>query len=202
MFLTRLITGECQLWAVGLVHTSCSCLNPNPNPEPRTPTPNPKPRTPTQVDETLLPPKAQAARETGRTRFRESRWAEAAEAFSDAIEASGVGSHTLYTNRALCYQKLQRWPDVERDARAAMSCSGGGGSSVKAHYLLGKALLEQDKLEAAKEALLKSMSLSSSPDFKSYRGSIDAALFLAQKKIWQRQQVPESNKTQARNRNL
>jgi len=97
-------------------------------------------------------------------------------------------SHTLYTNRALCNQKLHRWCDVESDAHAAILCRFGGCSSVKAHYLLGKALLEQGKLEEAKEALLKSMSLSSSPDFKSYRGSIEAALFLARKKMWHKTQ--------------
>ena len=69
-----------------------------------------------------------------------------------------------------------------------MACPKGGATSVKAHYLLGKALLEQGKLDDAMQALLKSMSLSSSPDFKSYRGSIDAALFLARKRLWERAQ--------------
>ena len=139
------------------------------------------------VDETPLPPAAQAAREKGRTLFRESRWLEAATAFSEAIDKC-TSSHTLYTNRALCHQKLERWREVEDDARAAMACPSGGSSSVKAHYLLGRSLLEQGKLEEAKEALLKSMSLSSSPDFKSYRGSIEAGLSMARKRIWERAQ--------------
>ena len=120
------------------------------------------------VDDTTLPPAAQAAREKGRTLFREARWLDAAAAFSEAID-NCKSSHTLYTNRALCNQKLERWRHVEDDAREAMGCPRGGGSSVKAHYLLGRALLEQGKLQEAQAALLKSMSLSSSPDFKSYR---------------------------------
>ena len=47
------------------------------------------------------------------TRTHQAKWQEAAEAFGEAIRECD-SSHTLYTNRALCYQKLQRWPEVEQ----------------------------------------------------------------------------------------
>jgi len=71
------------------------------------------------VDETALPAGAQEARALGRTLFREAKWLESAAAFSEAIEGCTT-SHTLYTNRALCNQKLQLWSQVESDALAAI----------------------------------------------------------------------------------
>ncbi|EKX39170.1 hypothetical protein GUITHDRAFT_143767 [Guillardia theta CCMP2712] len=106
-------------------------------------------------------------REEGRILFREGEWEKAAESFTKAIEAS-CKLPVLLTNRALCNQKLERWELVEKDAREAIE-HPEGSTSVKAHYLLGKALLEQKKFGQAMESLLKAMSLSSSPDFKSYR---------------------------------
>jgi len=75
-----------------------------------------------------------------------------------------------------------RWGEVERDASEAMSLCG---TSVKAHYLLGKALLENGKLKEARESLLKSLSLSSSPEFRSYRLSIEEMLYMTRRKLWE-----------------
>mmetsp|Transcript_11981 Transcript_11981/g.28058 ORF Transcript_11981/g.28058 Transcript_11981/m.28058 type:complete len:402 (+) Transcript_11981:195-1400(+) len=143
--------------------------------------------------EEALPAAAQAARERGRELFKAGDWLSAAEAFTEAMEGLGGGRglsdkvlSQLLTNRALCFQKLEVWDKVEDDARKAMDKNG---SSVKAHYLLGKALLEIGRVEDARAALLKSMSLSSSPEFKSYRRSIDAALFMARKRIWEKEQI-------------
>jgi len=144
-------------------------------------------------EEVSLPPAAAAHREVGRECFRQGKWEEASSAFTEAISVCSE-SHTLYTNRALCSQKLGRWELVERDARLALSQPKGGSTSVKAHYLLGKALLELGRHEEAKNELLKSMSLSSSPDFKNYRGSIDAALCLARKRIWEKEQIKRSGR--------
>lgn len=65
---------------------------------------------------------------------------------------------------------------------------------MKAHYLLGKALLELGRLEDAQAALTKSMSLSSSKEFKSYRGSIELGLFLVRKRLWMRAQALQDMK--------
>eukprot|EP00960_Hanusia_phi_P048920 759257-Hanusia_phi.AAC.1 len=111
----------------------------------------------------------------------EGAWGRAADSFTRAIEASS-NLPVLLTNRALCNQKLERWELVERDARAAIE-QPDGSVSVKAHYLLGKALLEQGRFQQSKDSLLRAMSLSSSPDFKSYRLSIDAALYFVKKRM-------------------
>jgi len=131
--------------------------------------------------EPLLSPGAMAARDRGRRLFKEGKFEEAAAAFTEAISGS-PNAYTLLTNRALCNQKLGRWTQVEEDAREALRQAT---SSVKAHYLLGRALLELGRAEEAKTALLNSMSHSSSPEFKSYRGSIELGLLLAHKRVWQ-----------------
>jgi hypothetical protein len=59
-------------------------------------------------DEDNLPPDAKAARDRGRSLFGEGKWLEAAEAFSEAINAA-PSAHLLLTNRALCNQKLERY---------------------------------------------------------------------------------------------
>lgn len=59
-------------------------------------------------DEDNLPPDAKAARDRGRSLFGEGKWQEAAEAFSEAINAA-PSAHLLLTNRALCNQKLERY---------------------------------------------------------------------------------------------
>jgi len=140
--------------------------------------------------EPLLSPNAMVARDKGRALFKEGQYEGAAAAFTEAISGS-PNAYTLLTNRALCNQKLGKWDLVEADAREALKQSN---ASVKAHYLLGKALLELGRCEDAKAAFLSSMSHSSSPEFKSYRGSIDVGLLAAQKKCWEKgESVKEAN---------
>ena len=57
---------------------------------------------------------------------------------------------TFFTNRALCYCRLQRWDDVISDCRLALELDNG---SVKAHFFLGQALLEQEMYDEAIAAL-------------------------------------------------
>jgi len=131
-----------------------------------------------------LSPAAITHRDRGRNLFKEGNYRAACEAFTHALMASPT-AHQLLTNRALCNQKLGRWIEVEEDARQALRCNS---SSVKAYYLLGKALLEMGRSEEAMKELLASMSHSSSPEFKSYRWSIEAALYLARRQVWEKEQ--------------
>lgn len=135
-----------------------------------------------------LDPSAQAAKERGKKLFQEEKWEQAAQAFTEAMGTRSPPDHTLLTNRALCNQKLLRWDLVEQDARLAVQLSE---TSVKAHYLLGKSLQEMGRLEDAKTELTKSMSLSSSKQFKSYRGSIEMALLSVRKRLWMREQAKQ-----------
>jgi len=146
--------------------------------------------------------------------FQEEQWEQAAQAFTEALGTRSPPDHTLLTNRALCNQKLLRcvpaekcslpandlrsftsvlaqrqgWDLVEQDARLAVQLSE---TSVKAHYLLGKSLQEMGRLEEAQTELTKSMSLSSSKQFKSYRGSIEVALLSVRKRLWMREQAKQ-----------
>mmetsp|Transcript_2618 Transcript_2618/g.7316 ORF Transcript_2618/g.7316 Transcript_2618/m.7316 type:complete len:308 (+) Transcript_2618:427-1350(+) len=135
-----------------------------------------------------LDPSAQAAKERGKKLFQEEQWEQAAQAFTEALGTRSPPDHTLLTNRALCNQKLLRWDLVEQDARLAVQLSE---TSVKAHYLLGKSLQEMGRLEEAQTELTKSMSLSSSKQFKSYRGSIEVALLSVRKRLWMREQAKQ-----------
>lgn len=49
----------------------------------------------------------------------------------------------LYVNRAMCYKKVERWESVIQDAGTALALDS---SSMKAHYLLGIGLREQQQL--------------------------------------------------------
>lgn len=61
-----------------------------------------------------------------------------------------------FTNRALCWLKLQRWDSAASDCRRALDMDG---SLVKAHFFLGQALLEQDLLDEAVKHLHRALDL-------------------------------------------
>ena len=53
---------------------------------------------------------------------------------------------TIYTNRALCYLKLELWDRVLKDCKLALQLDK---MMTKAHFFMGQALCEQDKFEDA-----------------------------------------------------
>eukprot|EP00252_Welwitschia_mirabilis_P007392 TRINITY_DN1869_c0_g1_i1.p1 TRINITY_DN1869_c0_g1~~TRINITY_DN1869_c0_g1_i1.p1 ORF type:complete len:295 (+),score=34.62 TRINITY_DN1869_c0_g1_i1:205-1089(+) len=78
-------------------------------------------------------------RQEGNNYFRKGRFAAAIEAYTQAITlCPSVSSY--WTNRALCHRKLNNWEKVQSDCRKALRLES---NSVKAHYMLGLALLQQ-----------------------------------------------------------
>lgn len=59
---------------------------------------------------------------------------------------------TFYTNRALCYIKLNQWNLVVEDCQKAIQLEP---NLVKAHFFLGRALTELENFEEAITALVK-----------------------------------------------
>ena len=53
---------------------------------------------------------------------------------------------TIYTNRALCYLKLELWDRVLRDCRLALEIDK---MMTKAHFFMGQALTELGKFDEA-----------------------------------------------------
>lgn len=82
---------------------------------------------------------------TGNVLFSKGRYLPAAERYTEAITLipKDPGFVTLYVNRAMCYKKVERWQAVVDDAATALSLDS---SSMKAHYLLGIGLREQQQL--------------------------------------------------------
>ncbi|KAG0504015.1 hypothetical protein HPP92_004087 [Vanilla planifolia] len=84
----------------------------------------------------------------GNNAFKKERLGAAIDAYTEAIT---LCPHVAiyWTNRALCYYKRKVWSRVEEDCRRAIELDK---SSVKAHYMLGVALLEmEDYSEGTKE---------------------------------------------------
>jgi len=52
----------------------------------------------------------------------------------------------IYTNRALCYLKLELWENVIKDCKLALELDH---RTTKAHYFMGQALTELDKFDEA-----------------------------------------------------
>uniref|UniRef100_A0A2P2KRI3 E3 ubiquitin-protein ligase CHIP n=2 Tax=Rhizophora mucronata TaxID=61149 RepID=A0A2P2KRI3_RHIMU len=91
---------------------------------------------------------AELLRQNGNTYFNKSRYAAAIDAYTEAITLC-PNVAVYWTNRALCHRKRNDWTRVEEDCRKAIQLDH---NSVKAHYVLGLALLkEQDYTEGVKE---------------------------------------------------
>ncbi|KAL9228367.1 hypothetical protein vseg_003956 [Gypsophila vaccaria] len=107
---------------------------------------------------------AEKLREDGNLCFTKQRFSAAIDAYTEAI-ALCPNVPVYWTNRALCHRKMNDWTRVEEDCRKAIQLDN---HSVKAHYMLGLALLQkQDYKEGVKE-LEKALDLGRGMNPKSY----------------------------------
>lgn len=58
----------------------------------------------------------------------------------------------FYTNRALCYLKLKKWEEAVKDCRRALELDS---NSVKGHYFMGEAYMEQSMYDESIKYLSK-----------------------------------------------
>lgn len=118
--------------------------------------------------------------------------------FSDQDYESAIGEYTkaiiknpnnsvYFTNRAVCYRKLEKWEEVVNDARKAIEIDE---LSVKGYYFYGLALTElKRRLPEAVENLQKGYRLSLSSTKKTditISDEIRQTLIKAQKLRWQK----------------
>ncbi|KAH7670817.1 Chaperone-dependent E3 ubiquitin protein ligase (contains TPR repeats) protein [Dioscorea alata] len=98
---------------------------------------------------------AELLRMDGNTYFKKDRIGAAIDAYTEAI-ALCPNVAVYWTNRALCYRKREEWARVEEDCRRAIAIDSG---SVKAHYMLGLALLEKQECTSGIKELEKALDL-------------------------------------------
>jgi len=112
--------------------------------------------------------------------FAKGKLEAAIEAYSECICLEPRVA-VYYTNRALCYHKKFDWDAVARDCQMVLSIDE---QSVKAHYLLGTALVEQGHLQQGAEGLNRALQLCKERTV-SYKEDILRALLSARKRIWE-----------------
>ncbi|GAB4841479.1 hypothetical protein Ancab_022195 [Ancistrocladus abbreviatus] len=103
---------------------------------------------------------AEQLRQDGNTYFKKDRFGAAIEAYTEAITLC-PNVPIYWTNRALCHRKRNDWARVEEDCRRAIELDS---NSVKAHYMLGLALLQKQEFSDGVKALEKALDLGRGAD--------------------------------------
>ncbi|CAL1412165.1 unnamed protein product [Linum trigynum] len=105
----------------------------------------------------VLTPEKQAERlkEDGNSYYKKERFAAAIDAYTEAI-ALCPNVPVYWTNRAVCHRRRNNWKKVEEDCRTAIKLDP---NAVKAHYMLGLALLQREEYAEGVRALERAMEL-------------------------------------------
>ncbi|KAI9474210.1 MAG: Stub1 protein [Benjaminiella poitrasii] len=116
----------------------------------------------------------------GNKLFAERRYEDAIKEYTSAI-IKDASVCVYYTNRALCYSKLEKYDQVISDCRKAIEIDP---SMVKAYYLIGQALTEKKQHTEALNKLKTGYQLAILQKVK-YVNDILQALLLARRKKWE-----------------
>ncbi|AAF02162.1 E3 ubiquitin-protein ligase CHIP [Arabidopsis thaliana] len=98
---------------------------------------------------------AERLKEDGNNCFKKERFGAAIDAYTEAIALS-PNVPAYWTNRALCHMKRKDWTKVEEDCRKAIQLVH---NSVKAHYMLGLALLQKKEFTNGVKELQRALDL-------------------------------------------
>lgn len=107
---------------------------------------------------------AEQLRQDGNIYFKKDRFAAAIDAYTEAITLC-PNVPVYWTNRALCHRKRNDWTKVEEDCRKAIELDG---NLVKAHYMLGLALLQRKEYAEGVKELQKALDLGRGANPSSY----------------------------------
>ncbi|XP_022159463.1 E3 ubiquitin-protein ligase CHIP [Momordica charantia] len=107
---------------------------------------------------------AELLRKDGNHYFQKGRLGAAIEAYTEAITLC-PNVPVYLTNRALCHRKRNDWKKVEEDCRRAIQLDT---NSVKAHYMLGLSLIQNEEYPAGIKHLEKALDLGRGANPKSY----------------------------------
>uniref|UniRef100_A0A8C1W5G1 RING-type E3 ubiquitin transferase n=1 Tax=Cyprinus carpio TaxID=7962 RepID=A0A8C1W5G1_CYPCA len=122
---------------------------------------------------------AQELKEQGNRLFLSRKYQEAATCYSKAINRNPSVA-VYYTNRALCYVKLQQYDKALADCKHALELDS---QSVKAHFFLGQCQLELENYEEAIGNLQRAYNLAKEQRLN-FGDDIPSALRIAKKKRW------------------
>ncbi|CAG8461639.1 15131_t:CDS:1 [Funneliformis caledonium] len=135
--------------------------------------------------------RAETHKTKGNIHFGKKDYDSAIKDYSEAI-AQNPRNAVYYTNRALCYLKLNKYDNVISDCETAISIDA---NSVKGHYMIGQALTEKEEFGLAISHLQKAYD-HAIIDKVAFSAEIIQALLNARKKKWevenQRRQKSES----------
>ncbi|KAK6163680.1 hypothetical protein DH2020_000544 [Rehmannia glutinosa] len=107
---------------------------------------------------------AEQLRLDGNSYFKKDRFGAAIDAYTEAIVLC-PNIPIYWTNRALCHRKRNEWKRVEEDCRKAIQLDH---HSVKAHYMLGLALLHRTEYAEGVKELEKALDLGRGANPKGY----------------------------------
>ncbi|XP_041062012.1 E3 ubiquitin-protein ligase CHIP isoform X2 [Cetorhinus maximus] len=122
---------------------------------------------------------AQELKEQGNRLFLSRKYQEAAASYSKAINRNPSVA-VYYTNRALCYVKMQQFDKAVADCKHALELDS---QSVKAHFFLGQCLLEMENYDEAIGNLQRAYNLAKEQRLN-FGDDIPSALRIAKKKRW------------------
>ncbi|KAL2470731.1 E3 ubiquitin-protein ligase CHIP [Abeliophyllum distichum] len=107
---------------------------------------------------------AEQLRIDGNSYFKKDRFGAAIDAYTEAITLC-PNVPIYWTNRALCHRRRNDWTRVEEDCRRAIQLDH---HSVKAHYMLGLALLQREEYTEGVRELEKALDLGRGANPKGY----------------------------------
>ncbi|CAG2181396.1 unnamed protein product, partial [Oppiella nova] len=84
-------------------------------------------------------------KDEGNKYYLNHKYEEAINSYTRAI-VRNPSVPTFFTNRALCYLKLQQWEQSYQDCRRALEMEP---NLIKGHFFLGQSLLEMDHFDDA-----------------------------------------------------
>ncbi|XP_037074526.1 E3 ubiquitin-protein ligase CHIP-like [Pollicipes pollicipes] len=128
---------------------------------------------------------AQQLKEMGNAFFATRKFNDAIACYSKAIIKNPNVPH-YFTNRALCYLKLQRWELACADCRRALDPAMDPGN-VKGHFFLGQALLELNAYDESIKHLQRAHDLARE-QMQFFGDDIAGQLRLVRKKRWSTQE--------------
>uniref|UniRef100_A0A8C6ZQH6 E3 ubiquitin-protein ligase CHIP n=3 Tax=Nothoprocta TaxID=8806 RepID=A0A8C6ZQH6_NOTPE len=122
---------------------------------------------------------AQEHKEQGNRLFVGRKYPEAAACYGRAINRNPLVA-VYYTNRALCYLKMQQHDKALADCKRALELDS---QSVKAHFFLGQCQLEMESYDEAIANLQRAYNLAKEQRLN-FGDDIPSALRIAKKKRW------------------
>ncbi|CAM5086995.1 unnamed protein product [Natator depressus] len=122
---------------------------------------------------------AQEHKEQGNRLFVSRKYPEAAACYGRAINRNPLVA-VYYTNRALCYLKMQQHEKALADCKHALELDS---QSVKAHFFLGQCQMEMENYDEAIANLQRAYNLAKEQRLN-FGDDIPSALRIAKKKRW------------------